>query len=85
MPRISRWKAFPRNSQNLNKISGKNEILLPDTFSDLPSPEALLVATLFHDIGKIGHEHAMKGVTIARKISSNSFIMITVQPKTFSF
>lgn len=52
----------------LNNISSQNEMLLLDMFSDLQNPEPLLLAALFHDIGKIGHEHAKKGVTITRNI-----------------
>jgi [protein-PII] uridylyltransferase len=52
----------------LNNIPTQNEILLLDMFSDLQNPEPLLLAALFHDIGKIGHEHAKKGVTITQNI-----------------
>jgi [protein-PII] uridylyltransferase len=54
--------------KHLNNISSQNEMLLLDIFSDLQNTEPLLLAALFHDIGKIGHEHAKKGVTIAREI-----------------
>ncbi len=54
--------------KHLNNISSQNEMLLLDMFSDLPNPEPLLLAALFHDIGKIGHEHAKKGVTITQNI-----------------
>jgi [protein-PII] uridylyltransferase len=52
----------------LNNISRHNEMLLLDTFSDLQNPEPLLLAALFHDIGKISHEHAKEGVTITQNI-----------------
>jgi [protein-PII] uridylyltransferase len=52
----------------LNNISSQNEMLLLDIFSDLQTPEPLFLAALFHDIGKIGHEHAKKGVTITQNI-----------------
>jgi [protein-PII] uridylyltransferase len=35
---------------------------------DLPSPEPLFLATLFHDIGKNGKDHALRGVQITRRI-----------------
>ena len=52
----------------LNNISSRNEILLLDIFSDLQDPEPLLLAALFHDIGKISHDHAQAGVAIAKRI-----------------
>jgi len=35
---------------------------------DLPDPEPLFVAALFHDIGKTGKDHAAKGAALVRKI-----------------
>lgn len=52
----------------LHNISRHNEMLLLDIFSDLKKPGTLFLAALFHDIGKVGHEHAEKGVNITRHI-----------------
>ncbi len=54
-----------RYLKNLNK---QKEILLLDVFSELSGPEALFMAGFFHDIGKIGKDHAEKGEAITRKI-----------------
>lgn len=54
-----------KNLKNLDKE--KNMILLT-TFSDLPNPESLFLAGLFHDIGKVGKDHSRRGVPIARRI-----------------
>jgi [protein-PII] uridylyltransferase len=52
----------------LKNLSQEKELLLLDTFMDLPNPEPLFLAGLFHDIGKIGNNHALRGVQITRKI-----------------
>ena len=52
----------------LKNISKEKNILLLDTFSDLEYHEPLLLAGLFHDIGKTGNGHSRRGARIARKI-----------------
>jgi [protein-PII] uridylyltransferase len=52
----------------LKKLSNEKNLLLLDLFSDLSDPEPLLLAALFHDIGKTGKDHSRKGVYIARNI-----------------
>ncbi len=46
----------------------RKEILLLDIAYEIPHPERLYLAGMLHDIGKIGKDHAKKGVNIARKI-----------------
>jgi [protein-PII] uridylyltransferase len=52
----------------LKMINSENNILLLDILSDLPNQELLLLAGLFHDIGKTGKDHAKRGAVIAKKI-----------------
>jgi len=52
----------------LKNISKEKDILLMDTFSDLQEREFLLLAGLFHDIGKNGKRHALRGVKITKRI-----------------
>jgi [protein-PII] uridylyltransferase len=52
----------------LKSIHKQKEILLPGIFLELPNPESLLLAALFHDIGKTGRDHANKGVITARGV-----------------
>jgi [protein-PII] uridylyltransferase len=54
--------------RQLKRLSKEKDILLIDIFSDLPHPETLFLAGLFHDIGKIGKDHARKGIAITRNI-----------------
>jgi [protein-PII] uridylyltransferase len=54
--------------RRLKGIHGQKEIFLLDILLELPDPEPLLLAGLFHDIGKIGKEHAVRGAEIARRI-----------------
>lgn len=54
--------------RHLKRLSREKDILLIDIFSDLSTPETLFLAGLFHDIGKIGKDHARKGVAITRNI-----------------
>lgn len=54
--------------RQLKRLAKEKDILLLDIYSDLTNPEALFLAGLFHDIGKVGKDHARKGVAIARKI-----------------
>lgn len=52
----------------LKQLTNQSEILLLDIFEDLSDPEIVLIAGLFHDIGKISRDHARKGVGITQKI-----------------
>ncbi len=52
----------------LKDIHSHKEMLLLDIFLELPDPEPLFLAALFHDIGKTGTGHAARGAEIARKI-----------------
>ena len=52
----------------LKNIARENDLLLVDTFSDLTNHEYLLLAGLFHDIGKTGKGHAKRGIKITRNI-----------------
>jgi [protein-PII] uridylyltransferase len=54
--------------RRLKGIRGQKDIFLLDIFLELPDPEPLLLAGLFHDIGKIGKDHAVRGAEIARRI-----------------
>ncbi len=53
---------------NLKNISKEKDILLVDLFADLEHRELLLLAGLFHDIGKNGKGHARRGAKIAKTI-----------------
>lgn len=52
----------------LKDLSKQRDLLLLDTYSGLSDPEPLLLAALFHDLGKLGKNHARRGVGIARHI-----------------
>ncbi|MCU0594442.1 MAG: [protein-PII] uridylyltransferase [Desulfobacterota bacterium] len=52
----------------LKSLRQEKDILLTDIFLDLPDPETLFLAALFHDIGKTGKDHAAKGAALVRKI-----------------
>ncbi len=52
----------------LRHLDHQKDMLLLDTFSDLPNPEPLFLAGLLHDIGKLRKDHAIRGVSIAKKI-----------------
>ena len=54
--------------KHLKSLTKEKDILLLDIYSDLTNPESLFLAGLFHDIGKVGKDHARKGVAITRKI-----------------
>jgi [protein-PII] uridylyltransferase len=52
----------------LKNISKGKDVLLVDLFAELEDRESLLLAGLFHDIGKNGKGHARRGVRIAKNI-----------------
>jgi len=52
----------------LRGLYNQNDLLLQEIYLDLKEPLSLILATLFHDLGKIGKGHAKRGVAIARKI-----------------
>jgi [protein-PII] uridylyltransferase len=54
--------------RHLKTLHQEREILLADIFLDLPDPEPLFVAALFHDIGKTGKDHAARGAGLVRNI-----------------
>ncbi|MBT3256737.1 MAG: [protein-PII] uridylyltransferase [Deltaproteobacteria bacterium] len=54
--------------RRLKAIHTQKEMLLLDIFLELPDPEPLFLAALFHDIGKVGPKHAARGAEIAREI-----------------
>jgi [protein-PII] uridylyltransferase len=54
--------------KQLKNLPNEREIILMDVFSDLPDPEPLFLAALFHDIGKASKDHSRKGVNITRNI-----------------
>ncbi|MBN1104874.1 MAG: [protein-PII] uridylyltransferase [Deltaproteobacteria bacterium] len=54
--------------KNLKTLGREKNLLLVDIFSDLRRPESLLLAGLFHDLGKVGKNHARKGAAITQGI-----------------
>ncbi len=54
--------------RRLKGLAAEKEILLLDIFSDLANPEPLLLAALFHDIGKVGKNHALRAIPILENI-----------------
>jgi [protein-PII] uridylyltransferase len=52
----------------LKDLPKEKDILLPAVFMDLSLSEPLFLAALFHDIGKDGKGHALRGVNITAKI-----------------
>ena len=71
---FDRYHIFPvdrhllQTFRYLKTIAEKKELLLLDILSEIPKPESLLLAALFHDLGKTGKNHAARGVKIAQNI-----------------
>jgi [protein-PII] uridylyltransferase len=53
---------------HLKSLGREKDLLLLAAFSDLSDPEPLFLASLFHDIGKTGKNHAQKGMLITQDI-----------------
>jgi [protein-PII] uridylyltransferase len=54
--------------RHLKRLHREKDILLLAAFSDLKDPEPLFLASLLHDIGKTGKDHAEKGMQLTRGI-----------------
>ncbi|MBW2096877.1 MAG: [protein-PII] uridylyltransferase [Deltaproteobacteria bacterium] len=54
--------------KKLKELGREKDILLPSIYAELSNPEPLLLAALFHDIGKTGKNHAKRGALITKKI-----------------
>lgn len=52
----------------LKVLGREKDLLLLAMMNDLPDAEPLFLASLFHDIGKIGNDHARRGMLITRGI-----------------
>ena len=52
----------------LKSLPSEQDLLLRNIFVELQCPGRLFLAGLFHDIGKFGKEHALKGSEIVREI-----------------
>ena len=71
---FDRYHIFPvdrhllQTFKELKRLAEKKELLLQTILSDIPNPEPLFLAALFHDLGKSGRDHALRGVKIVRKI-----------------
>ncbi|MFZ7113422.1 MAG: [protein-PII] uridylyltransferase [Desulfatiglandales bacterium] len=52
----------------LKGLSEEKDLLLLDILHDIADPEPLFLAALFHDIGKKGKNHAVRGVGITAQI-----------------
>jgi [protein-PII] uridylyltransferase len=54
--------------RHLKSLGHEKDLLLLAAFSDLADPEPLFLASLFHDIGKIGKDHAQQGARITQAV-----------------
>lgn len=54
--------------KKLKELGREKDILLASIYSEVSNPEPLLLGALFHDIGKTGKDHALRGTRITRKI-----------------
>ncbi len=51
----------------LKEIGRHNELLLSSIYLELQDPGSLLLAALFHDLGKVGANHAARGAASVKK------------------
>jgi [protein-PII] uridylyltransferase len=51
--------------RHLKEAARQKELVFPAILSELPDPQPLFLAALFHDIGKTGKDHSIKGAAIA--------------------
>jgi len=54
--------------RELEQVARRKEILLSSMYLELPDLEPLLLAALFHDIGKSKKDHARQGASIGRTL-----------------
>lgn len=68
------YHVFPVGTHSLETLRyvkdlpNLKEILLQDIYTDVLDTELVFLACLFHDIGKVGQDHARRGVAITRRI-----------------
>lgn len=54
--------------KKLKELGREKDILLTSIYAEVSNPEPLVLGALFHDIGKAGRDHALRGTRITRKI-----------------
>ncbi len=54
--------------KNLTALKNEKNLILIDIMNDIANPEVLYLSGLFHDIGKVGKNHAARGAEITRQI-----------------
>ncbi|MFP3929182.1 MAG: [protein-PII] uridylyltransferase [Desulfobacteraceae bacterium] len=52
----------------LKETGRHNELLLSSIYLELQDPGSLLLAALFHDVGKVGANHAARGAALVKKV-----------------